>query len=103
MGHAKLSFYINKMILQDIVAGSSNTDVVYSKKDELEPVILNIGESRTVKLKIIVKTPDGSIVDTREFPNIKLGKGRSVNKIPSFKPKFDEEGYYIIEYFVLRA
>jgi hypothetical protein len=103
LGHAKLSFYTNKMVLQDVLAGSNNTDVVYSKKDKLTPVVLNVGKEQTVRLKIIVKTIDGEITDTREFSNLKLVGGRTVKEIPSFRPKFAEEGYYIIEYYVLKS
>ncbi|MFC2080531.1 glycosyl hydrolase family 2, partial [Bacteroidota bacterium] len=100
IGNAKLAFYINTMVLQDVLAGSNNPDVIYSKKDMLTPIILNVGDSRTVKLKVHIKTREGEIVDTREFSNIELEKGRTVKIIPSFRPKFAEEGYYIIEYYV---
>lgn len=103
LGHAKLAFYTNKMVLQDVVAGSNNPDVVYHKKDELTPVILNIGDKRTVRLKVVVRTMDGEVVDTKEFQNIVLEKGRTIKELPSFKPKFGEEGYYVIEYYVLRS
>jgi hypothetical protein len=102
MGHAKLGFYINKMVLQDVVAGSNNTDVVYYKKDELVPVILNVGNRRVVRLKVLIKSAEGELVDTREYSDIVLEKGRTVKELPSFRPKITEEGYYIIEYYVLR-
>jgi hypothetical protein len=101
LGHAKLSFYTNKMALQDITAGSNNTDVVYHRKDELRPVIMHVGKERIVKLKVVVKTIDGEITDTRVFNNILLEEGRNIKETASFRPKFAEEGYYIIEYFVL--
>lgn len=100
LGHAKLAFYINRMALQDVVAGSNNTDVVYHKRDELTPVILNVGEEKKVRLKIIIRSADGSVTDEREFSNIILEKGRTVKQIKSFKPEFGDEGYYTIEYYV---
>lgn len=103
LGHAKLSFYINKMVMQDVLAGSNNTDVVYHKKDKLTPLIFNLGKEGKVRLKILVKTIEGRLVDTREFPDILLEKGRTIKELPSFKPKFDDEGYYIIEYYVLSS
>lgn len=102
-GHAKLAFYVNRMALRDIIAGSDNPDVVYSRSDKLNPVVLNVGEKRNVRLKIVIRRPNGEIVDTREFPGISLEKGRTVTRIPSFKPSFPEEGYYVIEYYVLRS
>ncbi|MEX0981938.1 MAG: glycosyl hydrolase family 2 [Bacteroidales bacterium] len=101
MGHAKLGFYSNKMALQDIVAGSNNTDVVYHRKDEIRPVIMHVGKEQIVKLKINIKTIDGEITDTRVYSNLLLEKGRNIKETASFRPKFAEEGYYIIEYFVL--
>lgn len=102
MGHAKLAFYINRMALQDVIAGSNNTDIVYHRRDMLVPVIMNVGDQRTVKLKILVRTAGGAVVDTREFSDIVLEKGRTVKELPSFRPKFPEEGYYVIEYYVMR-
>jgi len=101
MGHAKLSFYINQMALQDVVAGSENTDVVYHKRDFLKPMILNVGAARDVRLKIVIEHVGGAVMETKEYDNIRLEAGRTVTKIPSFKPSFGEEGYYIIKYFVL--
>jgi hypothetical protein len=101
MGHAKLGYYIHQMVFQDVVAGSNNTDVIYHKRDLLTPVIFNVGDQRMVRLKVTIKSVDGEIVDSRDFDNVLLEKGRTVKEIPSFRPKFSEEGYYIIEYFVL--
>jgi len=103
LGHAKLSFYANQMALQDILAGSANTDVIYHRKDELVPVILNLGEERRVKLKILVRNLRGEEIDSREFENVLLEEGRTVKQIPPFRPKFSEEGYYVIEYYVLSS
>ncbi|MEX0986820.1 MAG: glycosyl hydrolase family 2 [Bacteroidales bacterium] len=103
MGHAKLGFYINKMALQDVLAGSNNTDVIYHNRDQLTPVMLNVGKQRTVRLKIVVKTPDGETVDTREFSDVRLEEGRTIRELPPFRPKVPAEGYYVIEYYVLRS
>ncbi len=101
LGHAKLSFYVNQMALQDIMAGSNNTDVVYHKKDRLAPVIINVGPQRSVKLKIAIRSADGTIVDERAYNNILLEQGRTITELESFKPGFGDEGFYSIEYVVL--
>lgn len=103
MGHAKLSYYINRVALADVMAGSNNTDVVYHKRDALTPVIMNVGEERAVRLKIIIRSADGTIVDEREFKDITLPSGRTVTELNPFRPKFGEEGYYTIEYYVLSS
>ncbi|MCF8226078.1 MAG: hypothetical protein K9J30_09375 [Bacteroidales bacterium] len=101
LGHAKLAFYTNKMALQDVIAGSDNTDVIFHTKDEIVPVVLNIGERKLIKLKVIVETSTGEVVDSREYNNVILEKGRTQKKLPSFRPDFAEEGYYTIKYYVL--
>lgn len=101
LGHAKLSYYINQMALEDVMAGSNNTDVVYHRRDELTPVILNVGKERQVRLKIVIRSADGTIVDEREFKDIPLEEGRTVKEMAPFRPKFGEEGFYTFEYFVL--
>jgi hypothetical protein len=103
MGHAKLAFYTNRMALQDVIAGSNNTDVVYHRRDMLTPAIMNVGDQRNVILKIVIKSPGGEIIDTHEYNDVLLEKGRTIKELPSFRPKFPEEGYYIIEYYVLRS
>jgi len=100
-GNAKLGFYANQMVLRDVMPGSNNTDVVYGKKDLLTPVILNVGDEKTVRLKIVVKRPDGTLVDTKEFNNVTLEKGRTSKELSPFKPNLQEEGYYVFEYYVM--
>jgi len=102
LGHAKLAFYTNKMVLQDILAGSSNTDVIYGKKDKVAPLVLNVGEQITVNLKVIVKNLSGDQIMMKKYDDIVLKPGRTVYELPAFKPKLKEEGYYVFEYYVLR-
>lgn len=100
-GHAKLGFYANQMALQDILPGSRDTDVAYGKKDVVSPVIMNIGEERSVRLKVIVKNLQGTIINTKEYDHVILEEGRTVNKLAPFKHTLKEEGYYVFEYYVL--
>lgn len=100
-GNAKLAFYANQMVLQDVMPGSNNPDVIYGKRDAVTPVVLNIGGERQVRLKVIVKDLNGTIVNTKEYNNVVLKKGRTANELPSFKPGLKEDGYYVFEYYVL--
>ena len=100
-GNAKLAFYANQMVLKDIMPGSNNPDVIYGKKDAVTPVILNIGDERTVRLKVIIKNLQGTIINTKEYDNVVLEKGRTTNELEAFKPSLKEEGYYVFEYYVL--
>ena len=91
------------MALQDVLAGSDNTDVFYAKKDRVTPVILNLGDQQKVRLKVVIKSLDGEVIDRKEFNDILLEEGRTIKKLPSFRLKLSEEGYYIFEYYVLRG
>lgn len=102
LGHAKLAFYTNRMVLQDVLACSNNTDVIYGKKDRVAPVILNVGDARKVDLKVVVSALNGEEIHEEIFRDISLPAGRSVTELSPFRPTLGEEGYYVFTYFVLR-
>lgn len=62
ISHAELSYYVYGSILQETVATSDNVDVVYGPDDEINPVIFNIGERKTVNLSVNIRQPDGSLL-----------------------------------------
>ena len=98
--HAKLAFYVNAMAFQRILAGSNDVDVVYGSGDKIKPVILNLGESRSVKLTVVVKNTDKKEIDRHTYNNVILPEGRTVTTLPEFKPNFPSPGYYAVEYIV---
>ena len=98
-GHAKLAWYTNKMLFQRVVAGSGDVDVVYGPSDMVMPVVMNLGDERTVDVTVIVKTA-GKTVDSRKYENITLPSGRTLTELESFRPEFDGDGYYVLEYEV---
>jgi len=100
LGYAKLAYYTNKMIFQRVVGASDNVDVVYGPDDSISPVIINLGDSRKVELKIIVRDMKDSVVDTRIYSDIELAAGRTVTSLDDFKPAFTTKGFYAIEYYV---
>ena len=94
-------FHIHKTTFQPILAGSNNVDVVYGPDDTITPMVLNLGKARTVKLSVIIRDKyQGKEIDRREYKNVFLAAGRSVNVVEKFKPKFAKEGTYFIEYLV---
>lgn len=95
---AKLSFYANGMVFQRLLSGSNNVDVVYGPQDQITPMILNLGEEKTVDLKVEVKTNKGRRVDEKTYRNVRLAGGRTVTTLASWRPKFPGDGYYAIEY-----
>ena len=100
-GHAKLAFHIHKAVYQPILAGSNNVDIVYGPDDTITPMVLNLGEKRTVKLSVLVKDKlNGKEIDKKVYKNVTLPEGRTVTELAAFKPKVDKNGLYFIEYIV---
>ncbi len=100
LGHPKLAWYANKVIFQRVVAGSDDVDVVYGPGDEIRPVVMNLGDARTVVVVVEVKTLEGRTVAEKTYAAVKLPSGRTVTRLPAFKPSWPAKGYYAIEYRV---
>ncbi len=100
LGHAKLAFYTNGMIFQQVVAGSNNVDVVYGPNDSIGPVIMNLGDARSVNLTVQIKGVSGEAVDTKEYGNIELPKGRTITELDAFIPEVEIDGLYVVEYTI---
>jgi len=101
LGHAKLAYHANKMIFQPVVAGSDNVDVVYGPDDEIRPVIMNLGDSKRVSLKVVIKSLDGKVVAEKNYTGIELPGGRTLTKLEAFKPEIKDEDTYAVEYRIL--
>ncbi len=100
-GHAKLGFHAIKMAFQPTLAGSHNVDIVYGPEDEIEPVIMHLGDKTDVNLVVTIKTLDGDIVQQKEYKNIQLSEGRSATVLESFRPGVQDD-YYVLHYQVMR-
>ena len=98
LDHAKLAFWVNRMVFQKTVAGSHNVDVVYGPEDMIRPVIIHWGDARTAELTVNLKSIDGKVLLSREYRNVELTGGRSAVVLEPFQPELLEEGYYLIEY-----
>ena len=97
---AKLAFYTNRMGFQRVLAGSANVDVAYGPHDAITPVILNLGEARTVSLTVEVRNMKGKAVFTKQYENVRLPEGRTTSALAPFVPKGLKTGYYAVEYRV---
>ncbi len=100
-GRAKLGWHANKMVFQRVAAGSADVDIVYGPGDAIKPMIMNLDGEKNVTVTVTVKTPDGRVVDKKDYNNVVLSGGRSVTNLDEFKPKFGGEGYYFVEYAVV--
>ena len=100
-GAAKLAWYANKMVFQNVLAGSSDVDMVYGPGDVIKPMVLNLGDERTVSVRVEVKNEDGAVIGGKTYTDVKLSAGRTVRNLPPFKPPFKNAGCYAIEYTVI--
>ncbi len=99
-GHAKLAFYANRMSFQNVLAGSDDVDVVYGPGDKIRPILMNLGKAKVVNLVIEVLNLKGAVIDAKRYKGIRLNAGRALERLPSFKPDFPQEGHYAVEYTV---
>jgi len=97
-GRAKLAYYANKMVFQRVLAGSGDVDVVYGPGDVISPVVLNLGDERTVELTVEIRDMEHRVVDRKVYPRVVLPAGRAVARFDGFRPSFPREGCYAVEY-----
>ncbi|MDZ7722263.1 MAG: glycosyl hydrolase family 2 [candidate division KSB1 bacterium] len=101
-GHAKLSFYINRMAFQDVLAGSDNVDIVYGPDDTLKPVIMNVGKAVSADLSIVLKNKENKVIYQTTYKSIQLPKGRTKVELNSFNlEELQYNGFCSIEYIVI--
>ena len=100
LGYAKLAWHIHKLLFQPVLAGSDNVDTVYGPGDDITPCIFNLGPARTARLTVTIKSPAGKVFDQRAFPNLHLASGRSLLKLPAFRPKLPPDRFCVVEYTV---
>ncbi len=98
---AKLAFYANRMAFQPVLAGSANVDAAYGPHDMISPVVLNLGEARTVTVAIEVRNMKGKTVFSRKHGNVSLLGGRTSTALAPFAPGKLKPGYYAVEYKVM--
>ncbi len=100
MGHAKLAFWVNKMIFQNTVAGSNNVDVAYGPEDTITPVVMNLGQEQKITLTVAIKDLDKKIIQSKTYSDINLKPGRTNKVLSAFIPTIEKPGYYQIEYML---
>lgn len=99
-GNAKLAWYVRKMLCFPVVAGSRDADTVYGPHDGIAPSLLNVGPERVVDLRVVVKSPDGTVADTRDYVGVKLPAGLIRVDLPAFRPTFPAGPRCVVEYRV---
>ena len=88
------------MAYQPVLACSKNVDLVYGPSDDVPIVIMNMGDEKTVALKVDVKTLSGDTVYEQRFPDLTLKAGRTFKDLNlDIKEKL-APGDYAFEYEV---
>ncbi|MCD6288002.1 MAG: hypothetical protein J7M12_02695, partial [Candidatus Hydrogenedentes bacterium] len=98
--HAKLAFYTYKSTLQKYFASSKGVDVVYGPNDKITPVIIGLGEKRTVDLTVRCINERGKVVSTKKFADVTIPAGRPIVELAAFRPNITSEGCYAVTYAV---
>ena len=98
VGAAKLAWHVNKMVFQKTVAGSHDVDVAYGPADKINPVVMNWNKEQTANVSVKILDIDKNEVAKKEYKNVSLKGGRTVNKLEPFMPNDLKEGYYFIVY-----
>jgi len=100
MGHAKLAWYVNKMVFQPTIGGSADVDVVWGPDDRLKPVIMHWGHDRKADLSIEVKNEAGELIFTKKIEDVQLKQGRNAEFMYAIDIGINKEGYYFIDYTI---
>ena len=99
-GQPKLAYYAHRIAFQNVIACSGNVDMVYGPDDTIPVIVMNIGESKTVSVKISVLSPDHKVIYETALKDIMLGEGRTVTNAGEVKLPTLPEGIYSIKYEV---
>lgn len=97
-GYKKLAYYTLKDAYNDVLACNGDTSVSYGIEDCLNPVIINADGAGKYSLIIRITDETGNIIDKKVYSCVELAKGDSVKKLEAFKPSWEREGYYTIEF-----
>lgn len=97
-GYKKLGFYALRESYEKIYAAKSDVNISYGTEDLLECVILNSGESGIYELFVSIFAENGEKSDEMIYKNIRVTGEDFAVRLPSFKPKWNKEGYYTIKY-----
>lgn len=101
-GQPKLAYYAHRMAFQDVLACSGNVDVVYGPNDTIPVIVMNIGDERTVCVKLELVSEEGAVAFEKIFEDITLPEGRSTAHIDDTELPELPEGIYSVIYTVYR-
>ncbi len=92
----KYGYYSLAMVYQDLYLTSLRGDLVLGGSDRLAPLLFNSGAAATVKGRIMVETPQGETLASREFGPLEIPAHGSVEPCGPLKVDFPGEGTYVM-------
>lgn len=101
-GQPKLAYYAHRMAFGNVLACSGNVDMVYGPDDTIPVIVMNIGERKTVTVKISVLSPGNTVAYETEIKDITLAEGRTVTNAGEVKLAELPDGIYSIKYEVYK-
>lgn len=99
-GQPKLAYYAHRMAFQNVLACSGNVDMVYGILDKIPVTVLNIGERRTVTIKVEVVSSEGTSLYLKEYPEVLLPEGRKALLVDNLALPVLPEGLYCVYYTI---
>ena len=94
----KLAYHANRMAFNRIWAGSDDVDTVYGPEDEIRPLIFNMEEACKVNLTVELQTPQGRVVERKQYKNVEVAAGRSTTRLDAFRFRHSKPGCYFVVY-----
>ena len=101
-GQPKLAYYAHRMAFGNVLACSGNVDMVYGPDDTIPIIVMNIGERKTVTVKISVLSPGNTVAYETEIKDVTLAEGRTVTNAGEVKLAELPDGIYSIKYEVYK-
>lgn len=101
-GQPKLAYYVHQMAFQNVLACSGNVDMVYSRKDRLPLIVLNIGEEKKVTVRVEIVSKEDEVLFCRDYEDVILPEGRSCTRVDEIELPALPKGMDTILYTVYK-
>ena len=102
LGHKKLAWYAHRMGFQQLLAGSKDVDIVYGPEDKPQVMVMNLGEKQVADVEVTVSNAQGKQVYRQKFTKVVLPEGRTATDLGKLNLPPLADGYYFIEYRIIK-
>ena len=102
LGHKKLAWYAHLMGFQQLLAGSKDVDIVYGPEDKPQVMVMNLGEKQVADVEVTVSNAQGKQVYRQKFTKVVLPEGRTATDLGKLNLPPLADGYYFIEYRIIK-